>query len=203
MKGRAKKRVFSLLLSVTLVTGLLPGSALATEIGESQESQESETDVTTQETSADETEVESSGLTDDETILEERESTEETKESAESETETESDSTQPEEIKKAALNANTSTTHTVFSSTTSNIAPGVTQSTNYAYMTADNQQVVYYVATADISRDDVKVQTSYKDAQCSSFGMAKLTDQISAANAKYSDSNNKDFIGSSGIGVEA
>ena len=87
-----------------------------------------------------------------------------------------------------------SETHTVFSSTTSTIAPGVTQSTNYAYTTSDSKQMVYYVATADINRDDVIVQSSYKDAQCTNFGMAKLTEQIASANAKYSDSSNESFI---------
>lgn len=87
-----------------------------------------------------------------------------------------------------------SETHTVFSSKTSTIAPGVTQSINYAYTTSDSKQMVYYVATADISCNDVVVQSSYKDAQCTTFGMAKLTEQMASATAKYSDSSNESFI---------
>ncbi len=80
-----------------------------------------------------------------------------------------------------------SETHDVFSSTTSTIAPGVTQSINYAYA-KDGKQMVYYVATADIAREDVEVHTSYKGAQCAEFGMDKLTNQMAAADAKYTDS---------------
>lgn len=53
-----------------------------------------------------------------------------------------------------------SETHDVFQHTESTLAPGVEQYTNYAYA-KDGKQMVYYVATADISRDDVVVQTSY------------------------------------------
>lgn len=47
-----------------------------------------------------------------------------------------------------------SETHDVFQHTESTLAPGVEQYTNYAYA-KDGKQMVYYVATADISRDDV------------------------------------------------
>lgn len=53
-----------------------------------------------------------------------------------------------------------SETHDVFQHTESTLAPGVEQYTNYAYA-KDGKQMVYYMATADISRDDVVVQTSY------------------------------------------
>ena len=97
-------------------------------------------------------------------------------------------------IGSIAYNQNfVSQTHDVFKHTESTIAPGVEQYTNYAYA-KDSKQMVYYVATADISRDDVIVQTAYKDAQCTDFGMDKLTNQMAAANAKYSDKNNDAFI---------
>ncbi len=80
-----------------------------------------------------------------------------------------------------------SETHDVFSKTTSTIAPGVSHSINYAYAKKDGKQMVYYVAVADINRDDVEVHSSYKDAQCTNFGMDKLTNQMSAANAKYTN----------------
>ncbi|MEE0914258.1 MAG: hypothetical protein U0L76_06685, partial [Ruminococcus sp.] len=57
-----------------------------------------------------------------------------------------------------------SETHDVFSRTTSTIAPGVTQDICYAYA-KDGNQMVYYVATADINRDDVNVYANYKDNQ--------------------------------------
>ncbi len=82
-----------------------------------------------------------------------------------------------------------SETHQVFSSKSSTIAPGVTSSTNYAYASADGKQMVYYVATADINRDDVELHSSYKDAQCTNYGMEKLTNQMAAADAKYQQEN--------------
>ena len=44
--------------------------------------------------------------------------------------------------------------YSVFSSNTTTIAPGVSQTVNYA-LTRDDKQIVYYIATADLSRDDV------------------------------------------------
>ena len=87
-----------------------------------------------------------------------------------------------------------SETHDVFKSTTSTIAPGVTQSINYAYA-EDGNQMVYYVATADISRDDVVIQTSYKDQYVNQeFGMQKLSEQIAYANELYTDSTSDRYI---------
>ena len=88
-----------------------------------------------------------------------------------------------------------SETHTVFSRTSSTIAPGVTQDICYAYAKADNKQMVYYVATADLSRDDVIVQTSYKDQYVNQeFGMEKLTAQMAYADALYTDETSDRFI---------
>ena len=50
--------------------------------------------------------------------------------------------------------------YTVFSSDTTTVAPGVTQTVNYA-LTADDKQIVYYIATADISRSDVQIFANY------------------------------------------
>ena len=79
-----------------------------------------------------------------------------------------------------------SETHTTFSSTASTIAPGVTQSINYAYA-KDGEQMVYFVAKADINRDDVRVQTTYKNANPTEFGMQILRDQMAAAKDKHSN----------------
>ncbi len=88
-----------------------------------------------------------------------------------------------------------SSTHTTFSRTTSTIAPGVTQDICYAYATADGKQMVYYVATADVTRDDVIVQTSYKDQYTNKeFGMAKLTEQMAYADELYTDATSDRYI---------
>ncbi len=86
-----------------------------------------------------------------------------------------------------------SQTHDVFSRTTSTIAPGVTQDICYAYA-KNGKQMVYYVATADITREDVSVYANYKDNQCSTFGMAKLTEQMAAAEANHTDPNSESYI---------
>ena len=84
-----------------------------------------------------------------------------------------------------------SETHDLFSTTTSTIAPGVTQSINYAYA-KDGEQMVYFVAKADINRDDVRVQTTYKNANPTEFGMQILREQMDAAKKKHSDPNDAD-----------
>ena len=87
-----------------------------------------------------------------------------------------------------------SETHDVFKHTESTLAPGVEQYINYAYA-KDGNQMVYYVTIADISRDDVIVQTSYKDQYRNKvLGMSKLTDQVASANAYYSDPASPQFI---------
>lgn len=87
-----------------------------------------------------------------------------------------------------------SETPDVFQHTESTLVPGVEQYTNYAYA-KDGKQMVYYVATADISRDDVVVQTSYlKQHENGVMGMDKLTNQIAYANQKYSDPSDPQYI---------
>ena len=90
-------------------------------------------------------------------------------------------------VSSAAYNKDfVSETHEVFKSTSSTLAPGVEQYVNYAYA-KDGNQMVYYVATADITRDDVVIQTSYlKQHETGVMGMEKLTNQIAYANQKYS-----------------
>lgn len=87
-----------------------------------------------------------------------------------------------------------STTHSVFKHTEQTLAPGVTQYTNYAYTKADGKQMVYYVTTADVNREDVMLQVSYKGMQHETYGMEKLTQTVATANAKYSDPSNPEFI---------
>ncbi len=68
----------------------------------------------------------------------------------------------------------------------STLAPGITQTINSGYA-ADGKQINYYIAIADINRDDVGVQASYKDAQCQTLGMSKMTEQAAAMNKKHSN----------------
>ena len=51
---------------------------------------------------------------------------------------------------------------TVFDSETKILAPGISQQINYA-TNADGKQIVYYVATADVNRDDVGLWVNYYD----------------------------------------
>ena len=86
-----------------------------------------------------------------------------------------------------------SETHTVFKHTEQTLAPGVTNYTNYAYA-KDGKQMVYYVTTADLTRDDVVAQVAYKDMQNDVYGMDKLSNMVACANEKYSDPQNPQFI---------
>ncbi len=70
--------------------------------------------------------------------------------------------------------------YSVFSTTSSVLAPGITQDINYA-MSADGKQMVYYVATVDVTRDDVTIMVNYKDNDPSKgWGMQRVEDQVAA-----------------------
>ena len=70
--------------------------------------------------------------------------------------------------------------YSVFSTTSSVLAPGITQDINYA-MSADGKQMVYYVATVDVTRDDVTIMANYKDNDPSKgWGMQRVEDQVAA-----------------------
>ena len=70
--------------------------------------------------------------------------------------------------------------YNVFSTTSSVLAPGITQDINYA-MSADGKQMVYYVATVDVTRDDVTIMANYKDNDPSKgWGMQRVEDQVAA-----------------------
>lgn len=81
----------------------------------------------------------------------------------------------------------------VFSSSLSTLAPGITQEIKYA-MTADGKQIAYYIATADITRDDVQVYANYKDNTGTSWGFSRVTDQMAAAAIKHSDPTTDSYI---------
>lgn len=86
-----------------------------------------------------------------------------------------------------------SETHTVFKHTEQTLAPGVTNYTNYAYA-SDGKQMVYYVTTADLTRNDVVAQVAYQNMQNDVYGMDKLSNMVVCANAKYSDPTNSQYI---------
>lgn len=77
--------------------------------------------------------------------------------------------------------------YSVFSSDTTTVAPGVTQTINYA-LTTDSKQIVYYIAVADISRSDVNVYANYHANDPSQgWAMSRVTDQMAAAQSRHSD----------------
>ncbi len=70
--------------------------------------------------------------------------------------------------------------YSVFSTTSSVLAPGITQDIHYA-RSADGKQMVYYVATVDVTRDDVTIMANYKDNDPSKgWGMQRVEDQVAA-----------------------
>ena len=82
--------------------------------------------------------------------------------------------------------------YSVFSSTSSVLAPGIEQTINYA-MTADDKQIVYYIASADVARDDVNIYANYHNAEPGSgWAMARVSDQMAALEAKHSDPTNEE-----------
>ena len=77
--------------------------------------------------------------------------------------------------------------YTVFSSDYSVLAPGIEQEINYA-KTADGKQIVYYVATVDVTRDDVTIMANYKDNDPSKgWGYQRVEDQVHAMVNNYKD----------------
>ena len=80
------------------------------------------------------------------------------------------------------------TYYKVFSTSTSTLAPGVTQEIKMA-QTSDDKQIVYYIATVDITRSDVNIYANYNNCDPSVWGMARVTDQMDDAQQKHSDPN--------------
>ena len=77
--------------------------------------------------------------------------------------------------------------YTVFSTDSSVLAPGISQEINYA-KTADGKQIVYYVATVDVTRDDVTIMANYKDNDPSKgWGYQRVEDQVKAMVNNYED----------------
>ncbi|MBE6687576.1 MAG: hypothetical protein E7591_10185 [Ruminococcaceae bacterium] len=82
----------------------------------------------------------------------------------------------------------------VFSTTYSNLAPGITMKRYFA-TSADGKQMSYYTATADITRDDVDVYANYNDTYPEhGWAMARVLDQANAAQERYGNPESPDYI---------
>ena len=80
--------------------------------------------------------------------------------------------------------------YSVFQNEHSILAPGITQDINYA-QTADGKQIVYYVATVDVTRDDVTIVANYKDNDPSKgWGLQSVRDQVYALIENNKDKEN-------------
>ena len=82
--------------------------------------------------------------------------------------------------------------YSVYSSETSTLAPGVTQTLRSA-TSRDGKTLVYYIATADVTRSDVNIYANYKDNIGTPWGMARVQDQMEAARARHSDPSQPDL----------
>ena len=85
--------------------------------------------------------------------------------------------------------------YSVFSSDTTTVAPGVTQTIKYA-LTKDDKQIVYYIATVDISRDDVNIYANYHaNDPAQGWAMSRVSDQMAAAQKRHSEpSDTENYI---------
>ncbi len=84
--------------------------------------------------------------------------------------------------------------YTVFSSETAVLAPGITQQIKMA-TNAQGKQIVYYLATGDLSRDDVNVYVNYHENDPSQgWEMQRVLDQALAAEERHGDPNSPNYI---------
>lgn len=84
--------------------------------------------------------------------------------------------------------------YTDFFSETSVLAPGVTQEIHKA-TSADDKQMVYYLATADLTNPYVTVYANYHAADPElGWEMDEVLDQANAAQQKYGDSDSDCYI---------
>ena len=87
---------------------------------------------------------------------------------------------------------------TVFDSETKILAPGISQQINYA-TNADGKQIVYYVATADVTRDDVGLWVNYYDRTPGTpenpiWKNNSVPSSAQNAQDRYGDPNSPDYI---------
>lgn len=77
--------------------------------------------------------------------------------------------------------------YTVFSNEHSILAPGIEQDINYA-QTVDGKQIVYYIATVEVNREDVDILVNYKDNKApvdENIGLQKVEEQTAALVKNY------------------
>jgi len=82
--------------------------------------------------------------------------------------------------------------YTVFSNEHSILAPGIEQDINYA-QTVDGKQIVYYVATVDVTRDDVDLFVNYNNNEApvgNNIGLQSVRDQVNALVKNNKDKEN-------------
>ncbi len=108
-------------------------------------------------------------------------------------------STDPEDPDEPVVEEEDDSLYSVFSSTDTTLAPGINQKINYA-LTADDKQIVYYIATVDVNRSDVSIYANYHDNDPSNgWAMSSVTSQMKAAEARHTDVENYSAI----VGVNA
>ena len=84
--------------------------------------------------------------------------------------------------------------YSVFNSSSVQLAPGITQEIHYA-TSADGRQMVYYIATGDITRDDVHIYANYANNDPSlGWEMQRVMDQANAAQANRGDPSSPNYI---------
>ena len=76
--------------------------------------------------------------------------------------------------------------YTVTTHKTTTVAPGVTQD-DYTAVMDSGSQVRYYLATVDLTRDDLAIYANYKDNQYNGWGLQTTSGQMAAAQARHSD----------------
>ena len=86
----------------------------------------------------------------------------------------------------------------VFDSETTILAPGVSQQISYA-TNADGKQIVFYIATADVTRDDVGVWVNYYDRtpgtpENPAWKNNSVISSAQNAQDRYGDPNSPDYI---------
>ena len=76
----------------------------------------------------------------------------------------------------------------------STLAPGITQEIKQS-ITADGKNMVYYIATGDLTRDDVNLYANYHDNDPSKgWAMQRVLDQALAAQDKYGNPESESYI---------
>ncbi len=171
MKHSYAKRLLAFLLAAMMVVGALPVTALATE------NDGNISDTVPEQTDPTEAPVETEAAPTDpdgEEDVPEEEQTQPSEPAQETASDEVLIETQSEDMLSGL---------SIISDKQTTLAPGVTQNVVAAY-DANGNRVQYFVATADMSVDTVRVFASYKDMDPTNYGMSKLTQQVEAFNEK-------------------